>query len=421
MRTHPLSCPTTRGLQGIAFLLSALLGTAGCGNDSPTGPGVPVSAVVVSPAVDTVAVGGTAQFSATVFDTSGAPTGQGVVWSSSDVGIFRVSGFGRVTGVAGGTAWLIGATGGQSDSARVTVIPGNGWFVQAGATTADLHGVFALADGRTAWAVGDGGTVLRTTDAGGTWTRQTTNTAFNLNAVWFTDAASGWAVGASGTVLRTTNGGLIWTRLSNIGQGDALTDVHFAGPDTGWVVGGAGLVLRTVDAGAHWEATRVATAFSLLGVSFSGTRDGWTVGVGGVIAGTHDRGQSWFVVPSITTQTLEAVSRRSPALAIAAGAQGLVPATVTTPDSVAWQLRNAGATFQLAGIHAPTDLIAYAVGFDAAQGGAVLRTDDGGLTWETQVSNTAFRLDDVHFVDAQRGWAVGAGGTILHTARGGKP
>lgn len=63
------------------------------------------------------------------------------------------------------------------------------------------------------------------------------------------------------------------------------------------------------------------------------------------------------------------------------------------------------------------DLVGYAVGTNG--GGLVLRTTDGGATWGAQVSGTAVPLDDVWFVDGLRGWAVGTGGRIIHTSRGG--
>ena len=42
-------------------------------------------------------------------------------------------------------------------------------------------------------------------------------------------------------------------------------------------------------------------------------------------------------------------------------------------------------------------------------------------SWQPQPANSAFRLEDVFFVDTQRGWAVGANGTIVHTVTGGQP
>jgi photosystem II stability/assembly factor-like uncharacterized protein len=52
-------------------------------------------------------------------------------------------------------------------------------------------------------------------------------------------------------------------------------------------------------------------------------------------------------------------------------------------------------------------------------GGTVLRTEDGGVTWKAQASHSSARLNDVFFIDPLHGWAVGEGGTVIHTANGG--
>jgi photosystem II stability/assembly factor-like uncharacterized protein len=407
-------------LRHFASLVLGLLVLAGCGKDSsPTAPAVPLSRVTVTPAADTLRIGELAQFTATAYDTLGNPVASGFHWTSGNLAIFTVTNGGRVRGVGDGTAPLLVEAGGARDTAWVTVVPDTGWFQQASGTTLELNAVYAQADGRNVVAVGAGGTIVRTTDAGATWTRPPSSTLFTLNGVWFTTATEGWAVGNGGTVMRTVNGGQSWARITTVGVSDALFDVWFATPDTGWAVGAAGLVVRTFDRGATWQSIRLPTAFALRGVAFDGTRDGWAVGAGGIVAGTHDRGLTWFLVPSITTQTLEAVWRNGPATAWAVGAQGLAPRTVATPDSVTWVLANAGATRQLEGVHFPTDLVGFAVGYDASLGGAILRSDDGGVTWQSQPSHTAARLNDVFFVDALRGWAVGEAGTIVHTSLGG--
>jgi photosystem II stability/assembly factor-like uncharacterized protein len=113
------------------------------------------------------------------------------------------------------------------------------------------------------------------------------------------------------------------------------------------------------------------------------------------------------------------VWRRSESLAWTAGDQGVVPRTRAFVDSTAWELENAGASNQLEGVCFPNDLIGYVVGYRDV--GAVLRTDDGGTTWQTQIANTQFRLNAVFFVDDRRGWAVGDNGTIIHTGTGGLP
>ena len=57
------------------------------------------------------------------------------------------------------------------------------------------------------FAVGWAGRILNTTDSGVTWSDQTSGTSVNLNDVFFGgNALTGIAVGDSGTILRTTNG-----------------------------------------------------------------------------------------------------------------------------------------------------------------------------------------------------------------------
>ena len=62
---------------------------------------------------------------------------------------------------------------------------------------------------------------------------------------------------------------------------------------------------------------------------------------------------------------------------------------------------------------------------DAKQGwavgafGTIAHTADGGETWQSQPSKTTQQLYDVDFVDAQHGWTVGRQGLVLHSADGG--
>jgi photosystem II stability/assembly factor-like uncharacterized protein len=421
--------PRDGGNAAQALLLALLFAAAaGCDKNTPVTPIVvpPLDSIRVTPDTLTVRVGGSGLFTAIGYDTLGASVG-GVPadWTTSDStgSIVTIDSRGRARGVSEGTAWVFAEVQGLRDSAVVVVEPAqDGWYVQpSSANGADLHGVFFLSDARTGWAVGAGGKILHTTDGGAHWAPQTSNTSFALQAIWFTSALKGWAVGLGGTVLHTVNGGASWTRI-DAGTAQALYDVCFSDGQTGSIAG-SGVILTTDDEGDTWSLD-FPTAAALYSISFSGA-NGWAVGAAGTIVGTHDYGTSWFVVqPFVTSQTLNAVWRRSEEKAWAAGAVGSAPRTVPVPivpggpDSTGWQLRNAGAQFQLQGIHFPTDALGFAVGQQSV--GLVLRTVDGGLTWQTQVSNSQFALDDVFFVDDQRGWAVGANGTIIHTGTGGE-
>ena len=68
-----------------------------------------------------------------------------------------------------------------------------------------LLGSSIAADGRTGWAVGQGGTILRTENAGASWQTQTSGTTNGLGSIQMAaDGQRGWAVGQGGTILLLT-------------------------------------------------------------------------------------------------------------------------------------------------------------------------------------------------------------------------
>ena len=58
-------------------------------------------------------------------------------------------------------------------------------------------------------------------------------------------------------------------------------------------------------------------------------------------------------------------------------------------------------------------------GWIAGEGGLILHTPDGGVTWNRQNSNTLLWLETVCFINAKTGWAAGEGGAIVSTTDGG--
>ena len=406
--------------RGALALATGLVLLAGCGK-RPVTPTVPLQHygyVTLTPASDSLTVGGTRLFVAAVFDTdSVAVSSPSVSWSSSNPAVASVSAAGLTTANGEGAALIIATSGDQSSAAIVRVYTQNGWYAQTSNTAQTLNGIFVQPDGRTGFAVGDVGAMVMTADAGATWTPVTSGTASHLSAVWFTSGSAGWAVGNAGTVLKTTDGGASWVRQLNVGTAQNLFGVRFADGNHGWVVGAGGVIARTIDGGATWTRT-FPTVRQLNSVSFPDTLNGWAVGESGVIVGTHDGGASWYVVqPAVTAQSLRGVSRLGNALAWAVGAQGSTPSTAATADSLAWSISSQGASNQFMAVQFLDALTGYAVGSNA--GGLIMKTTDGGGTWHPQVANAAQGLNGVYFVDALRGWAVGDAGRIVHTSRGG--
>jgi photosystem II stability/assembly factor-like uncharacterized protein/putative cell wall-binding protein len=320
-----------------------------------------------------------------------------------------------------------------------------------------------FADASHGWAVGDGGSVLHTTDGGATWSPQNSGTTTRLLAVAFADTSRGWAVGV-GTILHTSNGGVTWSPqmpswFTNYLSGVAFTDashgcavggagvivrtsdggatwdpetsgtwndlcaVSFADDLHGWAVGAGGVVVHTSDGGTTWSPQRSGTTSSLWDVAFTDASHGWAVGEGGVIVHTSDGGVTWSVQPSGMILALRAVSFADAKHGCAVGDTGIV--IVTGNGGSTWSPRTSGTMSDLSAVVFSDATHGWTVG----EWGMMLRTIDGGATWSRRTYGTTDYLGAAAFVDTTHGWAVGGGfdvysspgtwGTILHTADGG--
>ncbi|HEY4176522.1 MAG TPA: hypothetical protein VGM90_06815 [Kofleriaceae bacterium] len=97
--------------------------------------------------------------------------------------------------------------------------------------------------GDSFWAVGDTGSIVRSSDDGQTWTHATSPVTEDFYAVAFADAQTGAAVGAHGAVVITHDGGATWTDVS-IGKDVFLGAALWPDPHTLLVAGEHGTVER---------------------------------------------------------------------------------------------------------------------------------------------------------------------------------
>jgi photosystem II stability/assembly factor-like uncharacterized protein len=112
--------------------------------------------------------------------------------------------------------------------------------------------------------------------------------------------APAYAVGDGGAVLTSTDGGKKWGFV-NLGLAPAtLASCDFkcvaAWGSHVWVAGRPGsFVLHSADAGKTWEVQKTNLAAPINGITFQSATDGWIVGELGVIANTTDGGKTWKV------------------------------------------------------------------------------------------------------------------------------
>ena len=94
----------------------------------------------------------------------------------------------------------------------------------------------------TGYAVGDSGTILKTTD-GVNWAYLPQSVTYDLlTTVWFTSTQKGFAADQSGNIIETTDGGQNWTL--NLNAGVNISSIYFSSPNTGYACGGNGEILK---------------------------------------------------------------------------------------------------------------------------------------------------------------------------------
>ncbi len=128
-----------------------------------------------------------------------------------------------------------------------------GWCWQRPRPQGNTINDYTFVDDTHGWAVGDSGTILVTTDAGVTWTAQSSGMDLNLIKVHFADAQLGWVAASNGQLLKTTDGGLHWQAFS-IGQAFFFAQTLGAiDVNTAWVAASPNFVYLTTDGGSNWK------------------------------------------------------------------------------------------------------------------------------------------------------------------------
>jgi len=297
---------------------------------------------------------------------------------------------------------------------------------------ARLHDV-QFADEKHGWAVGDRGSIWHTADGGRSWQLQPSGVTCPLRAVWFADRKNGFAAGgrshpythtSSGVVLRTRDGGRHWSGddklplpgVRQLGMFDdkngwAAADTSamypsgvlktetacrgflpvvggrtgqwlaadFLGPHHGVLAGRMGTTTVVKRGALEPNAQGLFGLRNLRAVRLAAPIDGWLTGDGGLVLRTGDAGATWQLPP------------------------GPLPGGATEQfDFHALAVR--GEKCWVAG----------------SPGTRVFFTPDAGQNWHAQPTGSQVPIYALSFVDDNRGWAVGALGSILATEDGGR-
>jgi photosystem II stability/assembly factor-like uncharacterized protein len=277
------------------------------------------------------------------------------------------------------------------------------------------------------WIVGYYGTILHSTDRGKTWEIQASTTRQALFTVRFVSALNGWISGSYGTLLRTDDGGKSW-HAQPLNIAEHLFASHWLDENHGWLAGSRGVTIQTSDGGRSWSKNVVPGDFTFNAVTFASASRGWLAGEFGVIFQSSDGGKSWVKQKSPVevsfdsgaSQNLFALLFTAPGNGYAFGLDGVV---LSTTDGSRWEIvrqrensDGTEATHHLFAAGAFNGRI-WATG----ERGTLLHSDVDGAQWrQAALQIPRLSLNAIAFGKDGFGLVVGNRGLVLRTEDGGK-
>lgn len=196
-----------------------------------------------------------------------------------------------------------------------------------------------------------------------------------------------------------------------------LMDVFFINADTGWVAG-HGIIMNTTDGGENWTV-QDSSNMEFWSIWFTDKHHGWAVGykesgVHGFIYHTEDGGQNWSMNDSSQYELNDVFFVSEDTGYAVGGGRSHITIYSTTNAGTDWEKRDEYGQ-QLFTVHFVNDTVGWAAG---AQG-YILKTEDGGSSWNaTYLDIGMYQFLDSYFVNQDTGWVVG-GDSIFKTTDGG--
>lgn len=365
----------------------------------------------------------------------------------------------------GGRGYAIGAAGTalRSDDGGLT------WAGLATGTAGDLNRL-QIVDPETVVVLGGGGCVLRRTNDGGRTFKKIfvvaeVNCPDRVQSVHFVDKTTGYLLLADGSVLKTTDSGdsfakqtaLPGTAASATPGGAVAKDILFTAPDSGIAFvsagpSGASAAFFTTDSGISWKPLAIP-AGSVDKLYRLGANTIYAIGANTLLR-SDDAGKTFAKQAFGAGHVLTSIGCIDPSLCLVTNAKGELNRTTdggaTATPITAASVPLAGAAFASAtravavgaagqtvvsndaGVNytaiggdvggayyglrrGPAPTSAFAPGAK----GQIALTTDAGATWKVANVSTSADILDTSWSDARTGYALDVRGGLFRTLNGG--
>lgn len=260
--------------------------------------------------------------------------------------------------------------------------------------------------------------ILKTTDGGITWTQYNIGDDGFSSIIFPENSDTGWAAGYGGQLIKTYNAGQTWTTLNHLVIDSLLNDVYFPSQDTGFIVGW-GVVLRSVDKGISWDIA-YQTNKKLYGVHFpENSLTGYAVGYSSTALKTQDGGITWTNIAPSGTYNFRDVFFVNNTTGYICGRNGNSQGVVlkTEDGGITWStIYITSETFEFTSLYFKGDT-GYVGGGTVVPNWncRILKTTDGGQTWIV-FNNPAGKsgyIFDICMASSDTVYAIGGQSTAL--------
>ncbi|UCH65291.1 MAG: hypothetical protein JSW63_11905 [Ignavibacterium sp.] len=362
-----------------------------------------------------------------------------------------------------------GSTVGEYGLIMETTDGGASWYPQHDFGEMDLYSIY-YRDEVTGWITGENGFIAKTLNNGENWTIQNSGTSSNLNSLTFHNEY-GWIVGDAGTILHTiddkggyilqgwelvyqvenqsfydiqfldaytgycrgytelfksTDSGISW---SGIIMPERIADFNFVDKNLGYALcrydnNSRNIILKTINGGESWTEDSVQSiGYPLRKIQLVSDSIGYAVGgtgiVGGILKLSGANSSYWEIIHSVSDncQDLFFLDKNIGWVVTSKG-----HLLKTSNGGNTWiEYDNLGSGYLTQDIYFVNDNVGF-LGREYWDGywyfGEILKTTDGGVTWEYQ---SAFdRVRDIFMIDENFGWYAGVWGSLMYTRNGGE-
>src|SRR5436190_5187816 len=221
-----------------------------------------------------------------------------------------------------------------------------------------------------------------------------------------------------------------WVQQSKKVSSD-LVAVFFTSFDKGWIAGDKGYLASTTDGGQSWTKYPLNAGEDINEIYFRNDDNGYIV-AGKKMFITRDAGRTWQETRIYRSGAFGTESPEFLSIRFSDKKRGYVVGSLlhhrdgedVVIDSLLMRTEDGGDTWQRITVPTKTELFhidfsGNSRGWIVGDGGVILASTDDGKTWTKQVSGTSLPLYNVDFRDDNEGYVVGKSGTILRTSNGG--